>query len=623
VRHNAALPDSLKDAPESLIEAWQVYQSAMAPVRAALKAEASPQSPPGGDHVLLGRTLRAWVAKRQPDAWRDLAKCEWRGFCGTGSDMLYHPRSRGILVSLLTDGRLAEAAGASLMLTSNSMGIGDNTGSMNLEIPRFLTALGLDWELLYAGSLLPGSGGDFARMSETGRAAISDYRNEHHPWSVLAASGSARGVQLGLDLIRFANIEARDAMDFLTRALGPEPSRPGVTVFRSGDDRPERTQPVSAASRREVLAVMAGYLAPTRESEELAVVLDELPFHTVAELRPQLITLAAHRSPKVSAKARALLGSAGLATKLPPPATDFAPLRLRLLFHGQPLAGAKLRIDFVPRQGLDSDATTDSDGKLNIPLIEALDPALIRSMKIQSSPTARISLGIPGFDGADETSAPAMEAEEATPWFSTEFPVTAQQTEVRDVSIPLAPLEIRLSAANEVRTPSVEITLQRFESPDGESLSYASAALSVRPGGVARFTRLQPGKYLLTIRGAGVASREFRDLRVPQGGLVLPVTLEAGYAVSGTAHFPSGTDLPLIYAAELFRGDEPWPRYLTVDSAAESWTGLPVGKYRAVIAADTDGVPENRHGRVEMEFELKADSPAKLDLGEIKVPPAP
>ncbi|MEO8351551.1 MAG: hypothetical protein ABI680_07460, partial [Chthoniobacteraceae bacterium] len=429
----APLPACLEGASQALEEAWRMAQGTRAAWSAAMKAESSAQSPPDGDIEFSQRVLSRWMVERQPDAWRDLAKCEWRASCGTGSDMLYQPRNRGILLSMLADGRMPEAVGASFMLMSGGMS-GTGKISTSREGARMITALGLDWETLYAGSLLPQPDEDFSRSQE-GIASIYDWR-EHRSWSSLAAFGSERGVRLGLEIVRLAGLNARDTMEFLGTALGPEPVEPGVTRFSNGTEDLEREKPIQPEVRREVLAMASHYLQPTRPLMELVDALRLIPGHTVPDLRTPLLVLAGHRSPAVSSAARKLLKQAGLAENLPAPAVSFAPLRLRLMDCGEPIVNTKVRIGFEPRQHTASDAKTDAAGELSIPLDKALDPAAIRFIEIRGEPEGGMGIGIPGLEplpGFEDETGSTDPRNMSAPWFVVKLPISAQQSGVREV----------------------------------------------------------------------------------------------------------------------------------------------------------------------------------------------
>ncbi len=622
------LPPCLEGASPALEEAWRLVQAVREACWAAMKAERAAQSPPGGDTEFFQSVMRRWMIERQPDAWRDLAKCEWREPCGTGSEILYGPRNRGILLSMLADGRMPEAVGASFMLMSGGVP-GSEKISMSREIARMITALGLDWETFYAGSLLPGPGGDFSR-NEGGAASVYDY-HEHRPWSALAAFGSERGVRLVLEIIRVARLNARDTMEFLGKALGPEPPVPGRTVA-STVEIINREQPRAPELRREVFAVASRYLQSTQPLPELVAALRGIPEHVVAELRTPLLVLAGHRSPAVSSAARKLLGEAGLADYLPAPAATFQPLRLRLMNRGEPLAHVNVRIRFEPRQDTKSDARTNSSGELGIALDTALDPAAIRFIEITVLPENnpdRDSVGlpvIPGLEplpGADDPAPPGDHRSMTAPWFSMKIPISAQQSGIREVAIPLASLEVRLSNLDGgVKPERVVIRVTPSERSSRRSSYADEAVLRGTPGEGVTFSRLQPDSYTVTVSGGGLATVQVAEVQLPLNGVVVPVRLAPGYAATGKVVLPGGEEMPLPIAAKLFAGEKECPRIFE-NFALEGWTGLPAGKYRAVIEAEQEGAPEDRHGGMAVEFEVGGNATKPVDLGKIKLPPVP
>ncbi len=614
---NLPPPEQLAGAPTELLEAWTLYQSVVTPFRELAKAEAAKQYPAGGDFAALERGLRKLLSAPEPGIWRELLKCDNRGPCGTGSEMLYHPRNRGILLSLLADGRLAEAAGMSLNLTPDML----NRESASPEIARFLPVLGLDWEALYVGSLLPDPGSHFGYNSATHRPVVVGWGREHDPWSALAALGSDRGVLLCVTLIRHIDPDPFETVRFLGTALGPELQDPNRFTISSPPEL-KRTKPVSPNVRGELLKVLTSYLAPTRPASEIDQALTWMPETLAPELHTPLGVLAANPSRLIASKARDLLVKGGVTTNLPPLQPAPTPVLRRLLANGQPLSGVEVSAVAYPiRRQLGEKVTSNEDGLLRLPLDELLTPEALKKIKISSHPRSAVPIDVLLKTGNDKPA--PRDATDSTPWFAIETDAFATETAPRDLSIPLAPLEIRVIAKNkEADGRSAEIQLRHYTTPDAEDAEYDSGRLAVQVGGTGRFTRLQPGVYAFSVKADGCAYFDSKKFAVREEGTVIPVTLERGISVTSTLIFPNGERRGFEWMTKLLRDGVELPRYTWLGAGTgEQLHDLPAGRYRAILEAAQENVSlEDRYGRFELEFELTSDSPAKVDLGEHKIP---
>jgi hypothetical protein len=296
------MPREVADAPASFRKAWKLHRAVMAPFLAAVspleKAGAAAKKVPR-----IEMDLRRVVGAPERGAWKQLAGHTWGFWCGTGSESLYHPRNRALLLSFLADGMWQEAAGAAL---AQVPAFGINEDRLDSVVVELLTALGLDWEQVMFGSILPIS----AHEMPSGRAVVSGgIFSECDAWHLLAVRGSERVVGQCLELIRRAELSPSSASDFLAPALGPEPPRQGV-ISVSFNRKPARSVALPEATRREVLAVFAEYLAPTNSPTDLVEAMNEVPEHCVKELREPLAVLASHHFQTVSSKAQELLRKA-------------------------------------------------------------------------------------------------------------------------------------------------------------------------------------------------------------------------------------------------------------------------------------------------------------------------
>jgi hypothetical protein len=648
------LPKQLADAPASLQEAWKVHRSVIAPYLAIVAPPGKEDEPPK-KLPALGVDLQRVVGKPEAEAWKHLGAHEWIGGCGAGREMLYHPRNRALLLSFLADGKLQEAAGAVLAQAPSPMGRKDDFESVAVDL---LTALGLDWEQVALGSVLPVTAFNMANR----RPFVSSSFVEFDPWRLLAARGSGRAIQQCLDLVRWARPDTRDAGQFLAAALGPKPVRTDVLGFPTNSESP-RSLALPREIRGEVLSVFAEYLAPANSPTDLVDVMREVPKHCVKDLRKPLAALLSHRVHPVSAKALDLLREAGLTNGQEKIVAAPPPLRFRMLLNGKPLSDEKASLIAIAKRApggkgqqsipLDAyvtivsesesadaespfsravassqDLTTDAKGEVSYSLEECVEPERIASVHVHMGPSL--------YSSESDDQMPSIVPEEKPkqpdnewpgPWIVHQINAVAGDERVTEIELRAADLEVRLAAFDELpRTTPVRIMLRRANGRDPFSPERGVAKITAKVGSSVFFRRLQPGKYTLSVKAAGAAVYDSGEIAVGDAAIVHDVKLEPGRNVRGTAVYPDGTKLSLTYPARLLRDGIEVPR-----NGIDEWEGLAYGKYTAHILSTREweeeakkaGQPaskiaeEDRIDAREVSFVIDASTPATLDLGEI------
>jgi hypothetical protein len=147
------MPGQVKDAPERLQQAWRLFQQATRGPAAARPAKdegiAFQTHEPAFQRVVEG-LLRGRVAPA--DAVSELTRFEWGGWCGTGSDALYRPQAKALMIAHARLGRLDQAVLANRGLAGWLRPVDDPAPWDH----RLLAAAGLDWERFYLGGLLSG-----------------------------------------------------------------------------------------------------------------------------------------------------------------------------------------------------------------------------------------------------------------------------------------------------------------------------------------------------------------------------------------------------------------------------------------------------------------------------------
>jgi hypothetical protein len=614
-------PAALDESPPEFREAWLLARTVQEPYRKLLKtAMEEKPGPAKRKSEQLEGDLRALVA-RPEGAWRILLAHEWESACGTGMEDLYHPRNRGILLSLLAEGKIPEVLGCLFDQVAMS-----GRGPAISELTRDLcTALGLDWELVTLGSLLPDADGGAEAFRDG--VKLNRWRSEIDGWPLLAAFGSPRGVRCGLAAARRAWMHELEALAFLSMAAGPEPGPNHFAPVSVGAREWKRKEALPEDVRAEIFALYAKSIDVNRPVEELCWTV-RVPRHMVLGLRAPLEKLLGHPSHPIAAEALQRLVEAKLAAVDTPIVPEPPPLKLRVMMNGEPLANASLR---ARGTGFDTEVRTGKDGRFAVPLRHVLEPGRLNQVEVRSELSANGA--IPGLDispARDIPEIPAKALKSTTwrePWMEVSTPVKVGEDREYELSVTTAPLEITIDPASPV-DPKAAITIRllRF---GGEPYFGASIELQGQLRDTFTFERLQLQSYRLEVRAAGAAHYTSDRIDLGRAGSIRLIKLQPGRSVNGRFRLPNGEHRELRFAGHLLRNSQ------AAVNPGEDWDGLPLGKYRLLIPATAElnaarekqGIvgletpPEEQHGGLNHEFELRADSPLVVDLGELHPKP--
>jgi hypothetical protein len=624
-----AMPPALADAPDSFREAWRLHRTVVAPYRALgfrdEAVDARPRNTPP-----LAPDLRRVVGRPEPGAWQRLAAHGWGPTGESSSREIYHPRNRALLLSLLADGKLHEAAGAALSQHAPIIE-SDARPREPIEV-ELLPALGLDWEQVVFGSLLPVTWWN----GENGRK-IAKGDGEFDAWRLLAARGSERVVRQGLELIHWARLEPQNAVEFLLTALGPAPARRGEDRLL-GHPSLRRTVKLSPELRQELGSVLGEYLAPTNPPADLVDAMEPMPGFAYEELREPLTALLSHRDHRVAADALRLLTKAGMATGEEAIAPPTPRLAFRLVLNGQPLSGSPLRLRAL-RAGPEPNPkhvrplvpplklTTPADGAVQFPIAECAEPQRLAAVELRHCPKDE--------EPEDWEPRPPPDPDRRKdlwpgPWIVQRVNVRAGDEQVHEVALQAADLEVRISAFPGF-PPGTPVSLALWKDPaGGDAPDEGAVEIEARAGGSGFFQRLQAGKYTLQVTAPWAV--EYRSkITIGTAAVVQEVKLEPGRNVRGKLVHPDGTkDDYLPEAARLFRDGAEIPEHYAIE-----WTGMPFGRYTARIPSTREAeeeakkagrsmpkvAKEDRTAAREVSFVIDASTPATLDLGEVVVAP--
>ncbi len=665
-----APPQYLVTMPPEFTEAWTLwysvnnaYEKLMREAQEAQKAGAIKQP----RSMVLA--LRKLLPLPKRDAWKEISLFSWGHWCGTGMDELFHPRNRGILLSLLADGRTVEAVASALqqVCAPHLSTFGEYNMRFPQEVKDLLTVCGIDWELLFIGSMLPYEGPVPKRVAL--QKADQDMIGELSPWRQLASSGSPRALSLCMALIRSGRIDTAAGLDFISIATGvgkrAENSAhitglvvPGFetladtnpALVRGSHSRfptPFREQPIPAELRSEAIALVASYLDPKVPAKQLAGTLSRIRENAVGDLREQLETLLKHPVYPIAAKARSLLAEAKLAAEDAPIVAPPPPLRFTVLTNGEPLANTKLD---VRMEGVSmSSFETDAAGHLLVPLEEVVELEKLTKATISASsrsPRETIHLQrvvseaayqIPGFESTRRPPAvnPPPKADgkpDVWPgvWFNEEVEVQPGADREYTVAVKTAAMEFTFAPADAVdMTKHANIRILKGA---GKNV-YGYVELTAPLSDSVRIEGLQLRPYTVVVIGEGLETLVVSPLTVLAEGSQHRIELKPGRNVKGSIVSIEGYKSDLGFEGMLFKDGKRFEPAPSADTLG--WMGLPLGKYRLRYLSsaetearakengwpDPDIDPKSRHGGIDHAFELTEKSPILVDLGEFRLKP--
>jgi hypothetical protein len=458
------LPEVLRSAPPELQEAWRLYQ------RLAEGDEDGPAKPPGetisfqSNRARFERTVAGFLRGRiAPDvATRELMRYEWGGWCGMGSDSLYHPRAKAFMIASLQLGRADLAAQASRSLQR----WGIDSGGPQPWDRRLLTAAGIDWERFYLGGVLSDQtylAGELARRG-------SDLSALH----LLAA---ARLLSEGQTETDTSLIEALGAL------VEPGGSCSDDTVIgMQAVERDPEAPAVSAAVQEGVLEFLGERVGPQSGLQEAETASNLLVKRCRPESREVFRTMLA--SPYGEVRQRGALGLRGLGESLEDPAAP-RPVAFRVVVDGKPLAQQQVQWSLeMPEHGTTSSGDqTDGMGILRVTRDLFVDPR---------RPVSSVTLGMRDLSSADKA------------WFEVELPVPKALDQVTTASVRLGSLTVVVPESLLAGRPRLALSAETKRYGDTPMMSPIGTDLRVTSARM-HFPRLQHGRYSAALwRGSAV-----------------------------------------------------------------------------------------------------------------------
>ncbi|MEO6054494.1 MAG: hypothetical protein ABIP97_10815 [Chthoniobacterales bacterium] len=588
-----------KDFPPELARYWEFYRTLEGPLRALVENPVNkPTIGVQTNEENFTKLLDAMLLTPGQVRVEDFLRFRWSGWCGTGSDMFYVPLSQAVFLALLQEKRYQEAAGAALNVYSNGMLMERRS---DFGVDKFLRRIGVDTEEAAIGALVDTD-------------ILGNYKqNREGLLQTLGGYGTEKSVRLLMELATYpkptdgenGQDNGADYARVLAAFVSPQPlkdvwfgSSSSYTILRyNATPVPEKTQ-------QDILRLFGKWSAPDTAfatTEKIAWAL-----HTLhrRDTIPILKRMLQHPSPSVVKDAKDTLELMGESVK-PPPAP--VPVSFVIKVNGKPYANAKVNwIVGGKKRSLRSgtDSQTDGRGVIKLERQYLTDPAF--------HPTNI------GFYTPQGTSPGDM-------IFEKRIPTPEKLDVLTVVNIATRPFDIHFKlprSADFFKGRKISLSLQ-MQTDEELFMGIVEVKAEIAAGENAHLN-LQPGVYQLKVYLHGAET--YLKWNMPIDGGALDVSLNPGVDVTYKLKLPEN---PSRYSVtgELLCGGKVVTNINYYDPEPGVFNGLPYGKYVFRVASSMDQREKNpdripdgiEFAQRDVPFEINADTPAVLELGEISL----
>jgi hypothetical protein len=274
-RAREPIPAWLRAAPTDLQEAWASYRSIADALEKRL-ARAPKRERVGINQFNLPAARRPvirFLRGERVDLVKEVSGMFWsNNRCGTGMEPFIEDQHRLVLMGVLRERNDAAAAAAAISYDARR-----RFSQRPLPMPRFLQALGLDWETLYAGAML-------AEVSTSGPSMLPP----DFTWRPLE-QGSLRAARYLLEMSRLPEFDTTDQLVALALFVEAGPFRPTTdgrseatvgAVIRGRNFWRDEPAYLGEQEQKEVLGRLAARVSPDTAHGDLEEVVE-----TLSELR--------------------------------------------------------------------------------------------------------------------------------------------------------------------------------------------------------------------------------------------------------------------------------------------------------------------------------------------------
>ena len=590
------LPTELRQAPRELQEAWTSYKAARMDFKANLARDNGHGINFENNEKAFGELLGSVLKGDGKGDSEKLFRFFSSNDCiviGSGFDVW---RARALVLALLKERKLSEAAGAALDLRLASRTTGLEESETSDPTVDVLTALGLDWEKIAAGGQLNLQGSPF----DSSQAV---FLNE------LSAFGTDRAASLMVLLAGQAEEKSRPEYASAIRVFIADDKPHSLVVEADGEDpeetvvvmpdRPARISRVRISEKlqKQLLGILVGWAKPNVSNElgeELVRAFESTDDRAVIQGLKQM---AAHPSHEIASRAADRLKSFG---EKAPEIAKLGPVRFEILLNGKKLSpgmNVDWRLNYEDHTSSSSLGEVDEHSYLSFEHDRFVEP----SRKVTSV---------------------TLSSWNSEPAFNVDVPVSPDLSKLTTVQVEFVPLEVDFDLArlrNRKRLAEVKVTLAPKAGPSF-SPRYEKTGRSGEP----MTLLVQKGEYTMTAQAIGAASwesavhvsRESSSISVPlQTGsdVHLRVFKPKGDEASGEMLFHNGMEM------ENWRDDKGRYRGL---SPGNYVIHIPSSKERREIFPGESaeaGPDEVDYAGRDLAVAVGENSPPVIDLGEIRL----
>lgn len=577
------LSGELKDAPQDLIESWQLFQRSKQIREHRADDERTRVTSRANERAYYAVIDR--VLLRQGDHLAD----ELGKFYGseTGSIALF--------MALLSDGRIAEAFAAAIEIQIENPLISDD--AVRGARVEFLKKCGVDWEAILAGAQID------AELISSGMGGYVSHLK------VLALFGSQRAASLLIQMAARARPPRHENYAYALSAFLPKDNE--KTVWSSRTIERHSNQPnISFELQTRIVDLLQEFAQPEADSDLVEAALDGLGRAKSLKTKPTLRALLKHRSQRVAEEAARILGAMGESVEIP----RNEPVRFQIVVNGvAALAGLKVSWEVrMPSGGsVSNPEDTDEAGVIGVPREHLLQAQ-------QAAGTLKLS----STNGLSPPEAPS---------YLVTVPVPKDLDQTTRVEVQVWPVEVRISPAQAAaKDPSAKafVRLQGHEEKQSEDLSRyvyfdrMEKEFETSPSNPLLLS-LQRGSYDIQILAPG--AEQFK------------ATFEAGpNALPVNAQLKPGGDVRFEIVRPDGERDVQWEllkngkKIECAGSTENTCRGLPLGKYNLYIPSTAELMAQREEGfdavlqpfmGRDVPFTISEEVPL-VDLGEIHLDPA-
>lgn len=575
------LPPAIKTLPPDLQKAWLTWRRAtdlvVAPwtIKATRKTIAyqseCKQFWSLVDDLLAGRG-EAWSAR--------LLRYQWVGWCGTGSEELIIPQSWALVMAFVAEHQIPEAISASFWVRPAYYFFRNDEKYPGLS--QFLQNSGFDWQEGIVGSL----------VNEAAFSSIDHGISYDINVSLLIDHGGEKSASLLLQLVRKLPPEDKFNLLRVYAPFVPPGSSAAASIRRSN------SEPISEKIQAGLLEEISGQVVDNSRFEVSSGLAEILASLRRPETKDALYRLLQHPSENIARKAANTLEVLGDKVTMPP---KLGPVRYQVIVNGQIFAGKEIWWHLKTGScSIISSAQTDAQG------IVSLDRDQFFDLK-HVLPEVRLSY--------------SKIKDPSDLWFNLDVPPPMESDAPIPVKVETKSFDFLVSSPG---SNSLEIRISKVLKggdldPVGEvKLNPASSPI--------HFTALPPDEYHLEISTAEVAPWEGNINTTKESSLA--ASLERSYEVRFSLALPKGWHSESNFVDLVRDGKQVGTAYVPSSDASKMGTfqRLPRGKYLLRIPSskelhklDPKYFPAHpAFEATELPFEITADSPAEINLGELR-----